>query len=87
MEIVETGELRRIDYEKTEGVEVVRLFSGIYGVGECDDLAEELRLSRNDREPDCFQMVRQRVSDSGRLEGRERRRHPLICPANWLEVL
>ncbi len=34
MEIVQTGELRRIDHEKTESVGVVRLFLGVYGVGE-----------------------------------------------------
>jgi len=34
MEIIETGALRRIRYEKTADVEVVRLFQGIYGVGQ-----------------------------------------------------
>lgn len=33
MEILETGALRRIGYERTEDVEVCRLFQGIYGVG------------------------------------------------------
>jgi DNA polymerase lambda len=33
MEILETGALRRIGYERTEDVEVTRLFQGIYGVG------------------------------------------------------
>ncbi|KAF5376697.1 hypothetical protein D9615_007866 [Tricholomella constricta] len=33
MEIVETGGLRRIGYEKTEDIETTRLFQGIYGVG------------------------------------------------------
>ena len=33
-EILETGDLRRIGYERTEDVEVARLFQGIYGVGE-----------------------------------------------------
>ena len=32
-EILQTGELRRINYEKTKDVEVGRLFQGIYGVG------------------------------------------------------
>ncbi|PPQ72029.1 hypothetical protein CVT26_006719 [Gymnopilus dilepis] len=32
-EIIQTGDLRRIAYEKTEDVEVSRLFQGIYGVG------------------------------------------------------
>lgn len=33
MEILETGALRRIEYERTEDVGVTRLFQGIYGVG------------------------------------------------------
>ncbi|KIK98285.1 hypothetical protein PAXRUDRAFT_824032 [Paxillus rubicundulus Ve08.2h10] len=33
MEIIETGSLRRIKYEKTEDVEATKLFQGIYGVG------------------------------------------------------
>ena len=36
MEIIETGKLRRIQYERTEDVEVGRLFQGIYGVGKYD---------------------------------------------------
>ncbi|KAJ3501191.1 hypothetical protein NLJ89_g9450 [Agrocybe chaxingu] len=32
-EILQTGDLRRIEYEKTKDVEVTRLFQGIYGVG------------------------------------------------------
>ncbi len=34
MEIIETGELRRIEYEKTDDIEVTRLFQGVYGAGE-----------------------------------------------------
>lgn len=34
MEILQTGDLRRINYEKTDDVRVTRLFQGIYGVGE-----------------------------------------------------
>ncbi|KAK2460439.1 hypothetical protein APHAL10511_007604 [Amanita phalloides] len=34
MEIIETGQLRRIDYEKTADVEVTRLFQGVYGAGQ-----------------------------------------------------
>jgi DNA polymerase lambda len=33
MEILQTGDLRRINYERTDAVEVTRLFQGIYGVG------------------------------------------------------
>lgn len=33
MEVVQTGGLRRIDYEKTDDVEAMQLFQGIYGVG------------------------------------------------------
>lgn len=33
MEIIETGDLRRISYEKTDDVEAINLFQGIYGVG------------------------------------------------------
>ncbi|KAI6003223.1 hypothetical protein F5J12DRAFT_783656 [Pisolithus orientalis] len=33
MEIINTGDLRRIEHERTDGVEVTRLFQGIYGVG------------------------------------------------------
>ena len=35
MEIVNTGDLQRIKYERTEDVEAIKLFSGIYGVGAC----------------------------------------------------
>ena len=34
MEIIETGGLARIQYETTEDVEAIELFTGIYGVGE-----------------------------------------------------
>ncbi|KAI6117985.1 hypothetical protein F5141DRAFT_1000177 [Pisolithus sp. B1] len=34
MEIINTGDLRRIEHERTDDVEVTRLFQGIYGVGE-----------------------------------------------------
>ena len=34
MEIIETGSLARIQYETTEDVEAIELFTGIYGVGE-----------------------------------------------------
>ncbi|KII94194.1 hypothetical protein PLICRDRAFT_419236 [Plicaturopsis crispa FD-325 SS-3] len=33
MEILQTGSLRRIGYERTEDVEATRIFQGIYGVG------------------------------------------------------
>ncbi|KAI6113449.1 hypothetical protein EDD16DRAFT_1484052 [Pisolithus croceorrhizus] len=34
MEIINTGDLRRIEHERTDDVEATRLFQGIYGVGE-----------------------------------------------------
>ncbi|KAG6331664.1 hypothetical protein ID866_7425 [Astraeus odoratus] len=33
MEIINTGNLRRIEYERTDDVKVTRLFQGVYGVG------------------------------------------------------
>ncbi|KAI5984689.1 hypothetical protein EDD15DRAFT_2511856 [Pisolithus albus] len=33
MEIINTGDLRRIEHERTDDVEVTKLFQGIYGVG------------------------------------------------------
>ncbi|KAH8092177.1 hypothetical protein BXZ70DRAFT_951513 [Cristinia sonorae] len=33
MEIIETGQLQRIQYERTEDIEITKLFTGIYGVG------------------------------------------------------
>ncbi|EMD34974.1 hypothetical protein CERSUDRAFT_157745 [Gelatoporia subvermispora B] len=33
MEIISTGELRRLDFEKTDDAETITLFQGIYGVG------------------------------------------------------
>jgi DNA polymerase lambda len=33
MEILQTGNLRRIRYERTEDVEATKVFQGIYGVG------------------------------------------------------
>ncbi|EMD30953.1 hypothetical protein CERSUDRAFT_163631, partial [Gelatoporia subvermispora B] len=33
MEIISTGELRRLEFEKTEDAETITLFQGIYGVG------------------------------------------------------
>ena len=35
MEIVKTGDLERIKYERTEDVVIAQLFTKIYGVGEC----------------------------------------------------
>ena len=34
MEIINTGDLRRIAHENTDDVKVTRMFLGIYGVGE-----------------------------------------------------
>jgi DNA polymerase lambda len=34
MEIIRTGSLRRISYERTQDVHIVLAFQGIYGVGE-----------------------------------------------------
>lgn len=34
MEIIKTGSLRRISYERTQDVHIVLAFRGIYGVGE-----------------------------------------------------
>ena len=34
MEIIETGELRRIGYERTDDVKTTKLFQGVYGVGQ-----------------------------------------------------
>lgn len=33
MEIINTGDLKRIRYENTEDVAATRIFQGIYGVG------------------------------------------------------
>ena len=33
MEIIDTGDLKRITYENTEDVTSTRIFQGIYGVG------------------------------------------------------
>ncbi|EGO20224.1 hypothetical protein SERLADRAFT_452929 [Serpula lacrymans var. lacrymans S7.9] len=33
MEIIKTGDLRRIEYERTEDIEATTIFQGIYGVG------------------------------------------------------
>lgn len=33
MEIINTGDLKRIKYENTEDVAATRIFQGIYGVG------------------------------------------------------
>ncbi|XP_006455903.1 hypothetical protein AGABI2DRAFT_227537 [Agaricus bisporus var. bisporus H97] len=38
-EILQTGDLRRINFEKTDDVKVTRLFQGIYGVGKCQSTA------------------------------------------------
>lgn len=34
MEIIRTGDLQRIKYTNTEDVKTIKLFQGIYGVGE-----------------------------------------------------
>lgn len=38
MEIINTGNLRRLKYEDDEEVKVIKLFLGIYGVGACPSL-------------------------------------------------
>ena len=38
MEIINTGNLRRLKYEDDEEVKVIKLFLGIYGVGACSSL-------------------------------------------------
>jgi hypothetical protein len=39
MEIIATGQLRRIEYEKTDDIEVMRLFQGVYGAGQFSDVS------------------------------------------------
>lgn len=34
MEIIETGGLRRIGYERTDDVKTTKIFQGVYGVGQ-----------------------------------------------------
>ncbi|KAG6826943.1 hypothetical protein H0H92_013820 [Tricholoma furcatifolium] len=34
MEIIETGDLRRIGYEKTDDIKTTKIFQGVYGVGQ-----------------------------------------------------
>ena len=43
-EIIETGALERLDYEKTEDVQVLMTFMGVYGVGECCFAFAQLRV-------------------------------------------
>jgi hypothetical protein len=52
MEIINTGDLKRIKYENTEDVAATRIFQGIYGVGKdpllsllVDDTQHTLRSS------------------------------------------
>lgn len=44
MEILKTGGLRRIGYEKTDDVEATKIFQGIYGVGTLRILLDTLVL-------------------------------------------
>lgn len=39
MEIINTGDLKRIKYENTEDVAATRAFQGIYGVGKYPSLS------------------------------------------------
>jgi DNA polymerase lambda len=34
MEIINTGDLRRLHYENTPDIQAIKLFNGIYNVGE-----------------------------------------------------
>jgi DNA polymerase lambda len=52
MEIVKTGALRRIEYESTEEVKVIKLFTGIYGVGKCTHTAKSGRSMHYSSGPD-----------------------------------
>jgi DNA polymerase lambda len=45
MEIVKTGDLERIKYERTEDAVVAQLFTKIYGVGEVMSLQASIFLS------------------------------------------
>lgn len=66
MEILQTGDLRRINYERTDDVEVTRLFQGIYGVGQstafkwycagCRTL-EDLRNQKGDVRLNSVQLI------------------------------
>ena len=46
MEIIETGGLRRIGFERTEDIEIVKVFMGIYGVGKWMTIFLEILLIR-----------------------------------------
>lgn len=74
MEIIATGQLRRIEYEKTDDIEVMRLFQGVYGAGQLSDVHLPMAYgSFVDRPSNSLQVVRCRLSYLGRPCGGKRR--------------
>jgi len=66
MEVIETGELKKIGYEMTDAVKTARLFRGIYGVGESSLGLFRLSGTRSVcfRHIDCLQVVSGRMSNT-----------------------
>ena len=74
MEIIETGQLRRIEYEKTDDIEVMRLFQGVYGAGQLSDVHLSIAYaSFVDRPINRLQVVCRRLPNLGRPRGGKRR--------------
>lgn len=86
MEIIETGDLVRIAYERTERFVAVEAFMGIYGVGALikDYIREVCQTSPMSRRPRyCTHVVSERLPYTGRYQS-EKRWHKVVESAtNW----
>jgi len=64
MEIINTGELKRIDYERTEMTAVSEIFRDIYGVGECTTVLGHVVLTSH-RASTGYEVVQSRFKNPG----------------------
>ncbi len=92
MEIIQTGGLVRIKYETTEDIKAIRLFTGIYGVGEhfrlfyrCVPRLSRALLAR--RRHHGTNLVQQRLQNLGRCRRAQGRGQVIIRARDRLEVL
>ena len=66
MEIINTGDLRRIKYENTEDVAATRIFQGIYGVGKYPSLSLLIDDAQHTlRSTYCLCLVCERAQNAG----------------------
>lgn len=88
VEIIQTGGLRRIKYENTDEIKAVKLFEGIYGVGQSShNSALRYPHSIFSRRQYWYYVGRTRMQNSRGPSSWERRSQTLQCTEDRYPIL